>query len=392
MNLLRYIISCLLMCGSLTAWSQASLDSLLNRVLQNNLSIIGAGQYYENTRLASRTNLYLENPELEYGYMWGSSADMGMRTDFAVSQSFAFPGVYTSRAKMSKAGIVKAGRVAESVRQNALLDAKQLWIEKVYLNRKHQSLANRITEAGQVSMYFRKQFETGEISKLRYNKALLLQASLRSEMDLLEAESLALDVEIARVSCNSSNAIEDMDYYPADMAILDSVLRTSLTDPLYLAYQQEVEVLSLQKQLTRATGMPKIKTGYYSEKVPGFRLQGVQLGISIPLWENAGKVSAASGEIISAELAVEKFRNDEVSSILQLHARYRSYQKQTRDLSLALEISNDPGLLSFAVESGEISMVEYFYETELYFSVLNALLLAEKELQLAQAELSKYEL
>ena len=392
MNLSRYIILQILICGSLPAWSQASLDSLLSKVLQNNLSIMGAGQYYENTRIASRTNLYPENPELEYAYLWGSPAAQDNRTDFGLSQSFDFPGVYTKRSKMSKAGIVKAGKVAESVRQNTLLQAKRLWIEKVYLNRKHQSLANRMEEAGQVSMYFRKQFETGEISKLRYNKALLQEASLRSEIDLLEAESLALDAGIARISGDPAYDIEDLDYYPIDYAILDSVLKSSLTDPLYLAFQQEVEVLSLQKQLTRASGMPKFKTGYYSETVPGLKMQGIRLGITIPLWENAGKVKAASGEIISAELAVEKFRSDEVTSILQLHARYRSYQKQIRDLSLALEISNDPGLLSIAVESGEISMVEYFYETDLYYRVLSELLYAEKELQLAEAELSKYEL
>ncbi len=392
MNLRRSIILQILICGSLPAWSQASLDSLLSKVLQNNLSIIGAGQYYENTRIASRTNLYPKNPELEYAYLWGSPAAQGNRTDFGLSQSFDFPGVYTKRSKMAKAGIVKAGKVAESVRQNTLLQAKRLWIEKVYLNRKHQSLANRMEEAGQLSMYFGKQFETGEISKLRYNKALLQQASLRSEMDLLEAESLALDAGITRISGDPAYDIENLDYYPIDYAILDSVLKSSLTDPLYLAFQQEVEVLSLQKQLTRASGMPKFKTGYYSETLSGLKMQGIRLGITIPLWENAGKVKAASGEIISAELAVERFRSDEVTSILQLHARYRSYQKQTRDLSLALEISNDPGLLSIAVESGEISMVEYFYETDLYFRVLSELLYAEKELQLAEAELSKYEL
>jgi hypothetical protein len=49
-------------------YSQASLDSLLERVIQNNPTITGAGQYYENVRLASRTNLFPENPDLESAY------------------------------------------------------------------------------------------------------------------------------------------------------------------------------------------------------------------------------------------------------------------------------------------------------------------------------------
>ena len=150
--------------------------------------------------------------------------------------------------------------------------------------------------------------------------------------------------------------------------------------------------MNLQKQLTRASSMPKFKAGYYSEKVVGLRLQGVRLGITIPIWENANRVKAATGEVISAELAAEKFRSDEVSAILQLHAKYSGFQRQTEQLSSALQSSNDPDLLALAVESGEISVVEYFYETDLYYKVYNEFLIAEKELYRAEAELTKYEL
>jgi len=71
-----------------------------------------------------------------------------------------------------------------------------------------------------------------------------------------------------------------------------------------------------------------------------------------------------------------------------LHAKYRGFQKQTEQLSSALQSSNDPELLALAVESGEISVVEYFYETDLYYKVYNEFLIAEKELYRAEAELS----
>ena len=174
--------------------------------------------------------------------------------------------------------------------------------------------------------------------------------------------------------------------------MLDSVLAESRTDPHYRAILQDVDVLTLQKQLTRSSGMPKFKAGYYSENIPGLRMQGIQVGISIPIWENANKVKAAEVQIISAELAADKYRFDQVSSILRLHIRYKSFQKQVGELSRALEFSNDPELLGLAMESGEITMVEYFLESNLYYKVLNDLLNAEKEMYRADAELSKYEL
>ena len=76
---------------------------------------------------------------------------------------------------------------------------------------------------------------------------------------------------------------------------------------------------------------------------------------------------------------------------MQTHIRYKSYKKQSAELASALELSNDPALLNLAMESGEISLVEYFFETDLYYRVLSELLVAEKELYLAEAELRKYE-
>jgi hypothetical protein len=61
-------------------------------------------------------------------------------------------------------------------------------------------------------------------------------------------------------------------------------------------------------------------------------------------------------------------------------------------LSEALGICNDPGILSLALEVGEISLVEYFYETDLYYRVLDELLKAERNLLMAEADLTKYSL
>ena len=156
MSLNKWISVPFILLYSLSACSQASLDSLLSRVLQNNRTLAGATQYYENTLVSSRTNLYPDNPELEYGYLWSNPGAPGNRTDFSLSQSFEFPGVYARRSKMSKAGVAKASQMVESVRQNTLLEAKQLWIEKVYVNRKMEMLNQSSTPSNEFGCFFSK--------------------------------------------------------------------------------------------------------------------------------------------------------------------------------------------------------------------------------------------
>jgi outer membrane protein TolC len=390
MNLLFYIQTGVLVLLSLPSLSQASLDSLISRVINYNKALGSAGQYYETVKTGSKRNLYLDNPEVGFAYLWGSPAELGNRTDLTISQSFAFPAVYANRARLSEAEIEKASKILASLRMEKLLETKQLWIEKVYLNKEMQVLSERMDNLEEVSSLYRKQYENGEISKLSLNKILLLQATLRTEVDEARASSEIIRTKIRQLTGDHPVNINDTEYYPVNMAMQDSVITESLRDPLYQAYLEEVDRLSIRKKLTRATGMPRIRTGYYAESMSDLQLRGVQVGITIPLWENSGKIKHASNEILTAEMEAATFREAEVARITALYTQFTSSLKKVEQLSEVLEFANDPGLLSLAVETGEITMIEYFYEAELYYRVMHDLLIAEKELYLAETELNKY--
>ncbi len=390
MKLLKYIAIAILSLVFLPATPQASLDSLMLRVVNNNRTLTTASQYFETVQTGSKRNFYLENPEVGFAYLWGSPVELGNRTDLGVSQSFAFPTVYTNRSKLSKAEVEKASQILASMKIETLLEAKQLWIEKVYLNKELNVLSERMAELEQVSSFYKIQYENGEISKLSLNKALLLHATFMAERDKILAESEVIQLKINHITGNNPVEILDSIYYLINMELQDSVIKESLKDPLYQAYLSEVDRLNFQKKLTRSTGMPKIRTGYYSETINKVSLKGFQLGLTIPLWENSNKIKHASGEILTAEMEVDKFRTAEVSRIMQFYTRFLTYLKQVEQLSEVLRLANDPGLLSLAVETGEISMIEYFYEVELYYRVRHDFLLAEKELHLVEAELNKY--
>ena len=390
MKFLKYIAIAILSLVFLPATPQASLDSLMLRVVNNNRTLTTASQYFETVQTGSKRNFYLENPEVGFAYLWGSPVELGNRTDLGVSQSFAFPTVYTNRSKLSKAEVEKASQILASMKIETLLEAKQLWIEKVYLNKELNVLSERMAELEQVSSFYQMQYENGEISKLSLNKALLLHATFMAERDKILAESEVIQLKINHITGNNPVEILDSIYYLINMDLQDSVIKESLMDPLYQAYLSEVDRLNFQKKLTRATGMPKIRTGYYSEKMNDLNLKGFQLGVTIPLWENSNKIKHASGEILTAEMEADKFRSAEVARIMQFYTRFTTYLKQVEQLSEVLEVANDPGLLSLAVETGEISMIEYFYEIELYYRVRHDFLLTEKELHLVEAELNKY--
>jgi len=236
MKHLKHILTGIFLLVSSGAYPQASLDSLMIRVLHHNRTLGTASQYFETVQTGSKRNLYLDNPEVGFAYLWGSPAELGNRKDLSVSQSFAFPTVYTSRAKLSETEIEKASQILASVKLEMLLEAKKLWIEKVYLNKQQILLSERMSQLDQVSSFYRLQYENGEISKLSLNKALLLRATLAAEMDGIQAESEVIQSKISNLTGNHPVKIMDTAYYPISMYLQDSVIRESLKDPLFQAF------------------------------------------------------------------------------------------------------------------------------------------------------------
>ena len=377
---------------AIPASGQASLDSLLSIAEKSNPDILTAYRQYENAVLGSRTGLFPQNPEIDYCYMWGNPQGVSNKVNLSVMQSLDFPSVYINRSRLahSEAGI--AEHYFRGVRQEALLMTKQRWTEQVFLNRRMNSIARRMKETGDVLEYLNSRYVHGEISKLGLNRAILLNASLQSEMDELQTGLYALQAEIRYLSGGNPPAVEDTLYFPVWETALDSILRASFTDPMYEAYRAEVERSGLQEKLARAQGLPGLKTGYISETLTDEILRGIHLGISIPLWENANKVKYAQGEILTAEMELARFRSTQEKRIIQLYGSMLSSRKQMEQLRAALQDTNDPHLLAMALESGEITMLDYYGGTELYYRVFDDYLAAEKAFYLAQAELSKYDL
>ena len=69
MKLLKYIAIAILSLVFLPATPQASLDSLMLRVVNNNRTLTTASQYFETVQTGSKRNLYLENPEIAFAYL-----------------------------------------------------------------------------------------------------------------------------------------------------------------------------------------------------------------------------------------------------------------------------------------------------------------------------------
>lgn len=382
------IVMIVLMSGT-NIYAQLSLDSLLYKVETGNPSLEAAQNLLESRKLEARTGLTPSNPEVDFAYLWGSSAEVGNRTDFAVTQSFDFPTAYKTRSKLSKMNLVQAELEYKATYQGILLKAHQVWINQVYLNKLEFLLKERLSYAIKVSEGFTRRLETGEANQLQVNQAKMKVISLENEINLVNREFSKNNGEILNLTGDIVVIINDTVVPEPPPIIFDSLLihyREGFINQMYLTEvakkSQEVDVIFNQK-------LPKLKAGYYQESILDVKLRGITAGISIPLWENAHAVNTAKAKLAFAESDAERYWQIKQNELRQKVEQLNYLKEGVVAMENLLGSSDNIRLLRQAMETGEISLTQFFYESDFYFQNILNLLEFKKEMLLLEVDLRK---
>ena len=369
--------------------AQASLDTLLNRVNKGNTDLIAARTLLQSQVLDARTGLTPDNPEVDFAYLWGTPDALGTRTDFAVSQSFDFPTVYSSKSKLSKINQAQAKLQYAATRQEILLKAQQAWTTRVYLNIRESMLSRRLDFAMKVFAGFERKLATGEVNQLQVNQARMKVIALENEFNLLQREFVKNNTELLNLSGNDVTPIADTVFPASAIMILDSLLSAYKMNYLNQLFQSEVDRKAKEVDVVFNQKLPKLKAGYYSEKILNAKLQGIRAGITIPLWGDARAVKTAKANLVFAESNADRFWQHEQNEIKQRYKEWNYLRERELELEQLLAISNDESLLRQAMIAGEISLTQYYYESDFYFQNLMNMLEFKKELLLLEADLRK---
>ena len=183
-----------------SANAQTSLERLLISVDQNNKTLLAARKYYQLEVISARTGVAPPDPQVEFGYLYGNPSAIGNRTDFAVSQSFDFPTAYIHNSRISNVKSDQALLRLQLAEQEIHTKARLLWIEQLYLNQKLQIVSSRLESAVLIMMQYQMKFDAGEVGKLQVNQIRLQVTSLRTKIELLQA-----DIKQNRLALNQAN-------------------------------------------------------------------------------------------------------------------------------------------------------------------------------------------
>lgn len=375
--------------------AQNEIDAVLREIETNSTTLIALRQRMEAQKTGNLTGIYLSDPEIEFNYLWGTPAAIGNRTDFRITQSLDFPTVYAHRKKISSLENENLDALYRSERINLLLRAKQICIELVFYNALTEEYSRRMENARRIAESYRMRFDRGDANVLERNKAEVNLTSVGNEKERVEAERLALLTELKAMNGGKeieliTTAIIDAPPLPADFE--EWYVSAESRSPVLQYIVKQIEIGRQQVKLNRALGLPKLTTGYMSEKIAGESFQGLTLGISIPLWENKNRVKQAKLTVKAAEIDWEDNKVRFYNKLKSLFIKCSGLYENVRRYRLSLSAYNNETFLKKALDAGEISLLTYLIETEYYYDTISKTLESERDLRLALAELSALEL
>ena len=376
---------------SISLFAQNNIDSVLNEIEKNNTTLSALRQRAEANKLGNKTGIYLQNPEIEFNYLWGNDV-VGNRTDFSAKQTFDFPTAYGYKNQISDIKNEQVALEFQKQGKELLFNARLVCYDLIYTNALTVELSKRISNAESIANSYKAKLDAGETNILEYNKAQLNLLNLRKEMESLTIERVAMLGELARL--NGGIPIEFTRSEFPDTTIPSDFeqwyAQAEQNNPLLNWLKKEIELSQKQVSLNRAMSLPKIQAGYMSEKVVGEEFQGVSFGLSIPLWENKNKVKFAKANVLAAENLASDNKVQVYNRLMILHTKATGLQNNVSDYKSKLQTIDNSGLLIKALDKGEISLINYMLERSIYYESVKASLELERDMIKALAELNRY--
>ena len=359
----RYII----LAASLVAMSamaQSPIDNILQSVAENNNSIKATQQDVSAAQTELSAENCLENTSFEFEYLWAEKqVPGGNKYGFSIMQGFDFPTVYGQRRNLINAQNALGTSQINYVRQSVLLDARNLYIKIVYLNKQIEIVTEREYIARSLVDMYKTRLDAGDASRLDVNKVEIERLSQSSRLKMLINERNAAIADL--VACNGGKVLPINATEIAQYPLI--AMPTSLDEVTAQWQEADANINMLRKQqqvaesftaVSKEGWIPKFELGYKQAYEVGDMFYGLAVGVSLPLFKTSNEVKTAQARALSLSLQNEVANTELTAEVSQLYNEATTLKDALDDYTLLSEQNNRDMLLK-ALEAGQISLIEY---------------------------------
>ena len=368
--------------------AQSNIEQVLRNIEANNKELQANAQLISSQKLEAKTDNNLADPSLSYAHLWGAKDKNETIGELVVSQSFDFPSLYASRAKLNRLKTSSFDGQASIFRQGILLQAKEVCLDIIMLRQQKQILQERLRNAEELSAMYKKRLQTGDAN---INLELL---NVKTEASLNETALRNKLQELNTLNGNIPVVFEGNTYpaviFPSDYQMLKAEVLAA--DPTLQTLASESAAARKQIGVNKQGWLPKLELGYRRNTESGTPFNGVVVGFSFPIFENKSKVKIAKAQAMNTDFLKESAMLQAESQVAQLYQEAQTLRSSMDEYEKTFQAQQDLEMLKQALTGGQISMIEYFVEVSVVYQSKQNYLQLENQYQKAMAKIYKNQL
>jgi outer membrane protein TolC len=372
------------------------MKSVLREIEKNNKTIQAQTSYSEAMKIENKMDSNLPDPSVSYSHQYGNRDDLGVQGELIASQSFDFPTVYYQKRKLRQKLSDGIDISQETVRRDVLLQAKELLIDLVSINKQNSLLSTRLENAEKLSRLYAVKLERGDANVLEKNKIDLELLNARNEYRVNQSVKESKLKELAALNGGEFINFDCEEYDASDVlsSNKEELKQTYLDANLELQAANN-EKLSEQRRVgvAKNLNLPGLELGYRLNTAKGGeRFNGFLVGMSVPLFANRGNVRMTKARALAKELAADNTNTEQSAQFDQLYAQASALSSSIVEYTSVLKEQKTLDLLNKAIEAGQISMIEYFVDAATYYQTLENYNQLQCEYQKLLARIYKFAL
>ena len=378
---------------SFPLWSASqTLNQILNTIENNNLTLKAFHQLGESEKVSNKVGIAPSNPSVDFTYAWGSP-NMGNKIALSASQNFYFPSVYVRKSQIANLRNDQVDLNYQIKRNEILGAAAQVCNEIIFYNALLQDLEKCAKNITGLSEIYKKKLDAGSCNIFEYNKFKINALNIEQEIILKKIERDALLRNL--ITLNGGVPIEIsqneiiIDNFEKDFEVWYQ--NAEQKNPLLQIQNKEIEVSKRQVQLAQGMYAPQFKVGYALEHLPSEQFSGITAGISIPLWENLNSVKHSQAQRIATQAIAYDSKTQFYNEMKTIHARLIALLQISQEYRESIVQIENLDHITRALESGEISIEEFFLEYSAFHDSHVTLLNIMLEAVQCRAKLQLYE-
>ena len=321
-----------------------NLHEAIQTALDSNLSIRSAGFSIDQKRALRGASVDL--PKTVVDGQYGQFNSYSNDNSITISQSFAFPSVYINKSRLANANIKSSEWLYKVSQVEIATQVKQVYWGYVYLTAKQKLLAYQDSLYSGFMRAAELRAKSGETNRLEMITARSQSLEIRNQLFQITAD-LGISSRKLKLLLNSSYMPVPVEKKLNKIEYSIMVDSSSVDQNPSLSYiRQQITVSKIEKQLERNQMLPDFNVGYFSQTIirsqevngvsrifgHDFRFEGIQAGISIPVWFAPYRARTKAAKINEAAA-----RNDAESYNKTIAGNYRSLLDEYTKFSSSVE-------------------------------------------------------